>query len=241
LLPILLAMAGLGAFLVACGDDPTTPDALFDFAEAESVMRSAAALPSLPELATIATPAANAAQRAGLVRAQELWLAGTLSHAPSARSDRQQAVVLAAPFLVDLIPADGWDPLRDRIEHWVRTADAMVHHFAMPAVEVHLEGARRELDRVDAASSAEERAHHLLLAMSELVETTPRLVARRLVEEAAAAVSLAEERAAALSGSSASLRRARRLADWAARGAEEGDHLRAIQRAYYAIQLAEER
>jgi acyl-CoA reductase-like NAD-dependent aldehyde dehydrogenase len=72
------------------------------------------------------------------------------------------------------------------------------------------------------------------------VETTPGYVSRTLVRDAETAVHRAEAR---LDGAPAppALERARRLADWAARATEEQDHLRAIQRAYYAIQLVENR
>jgi hypothetical protein len=237
-LPTFLAIAGIGIVLAACGDDPTQPDALFEFAEAEAVMRSAAALPSLPDLAATATRAADPTQRAALVRAQELWLASTVVDDGAGPAQRRAAIIHAAPVLTQLLPAEGWAPVRSRVEDWIGTAEAMVHRVAMPPVEVRLAEARHHLAGSDAATGAEDRVYHLLLAMSALVETTPRFVARRLVAEAALAVDLAEQRAAG--ASPRSLQRARRLADWAARAAEEEEHVRAIQRAYYAIQLAEE-
>lgn len=237
-LPLLLVIAGMGVTLAACDDDPTRPDALFEFAEAESVMRSAAALPSLPELASSATVTADPGQRAGLVRAQELWLASTVNQGGTASWQRRQAIGYAAPILMDLLPEDGWPALRDRVEDWTVTAEGMIHHLPLPPVETRLAGARYQLERADAATSDHDRVYHLLLAMSDLVETTPGFVARRLVGEALAAVEQAEERAGATRP--ATLRRARRLADWAARAVEAEEHVRAIQRAYYAIQLAEE-
>lgn len=238
-LPTFLAIAGIGIVLAACGDDPTHPDALFEFAEAEAVMRSAEALPSLPDLAATATPAADPTQRAALVRAQELWLASTVADHGAGPAQRRQAIAHATPVLVRLLPVDGWAPVRARVEDWIVTAEAMVHQVAMPPVEARLAEARHHLSGADGATGDEDRVYHLMLAMSALVETTPRFVARRLVAQAATAVDLAEQRAAG-AASPRSLQRARRLADWAARAAEGEEHVRAIQRAYYAIQLAEE-
>jgi hypothetical protein len=234
--PIALMTAALAAVLTACGDDPVRPDELFEFVEADAVARSAAALPSLGELA-VRAPTVQPSQRATLVLAQQLWAAGAASDLPTGATQRRAAAGHAAPVLAELLTDDDWSTVRVRAEEWMGMAESMLHHLSLPAVEHRIASARRYLGRADDATSDEARVYHVLMALSDLVETTPRFVARGLVGDAAAAVRRAEANGTAVSG--AELERARRLAEWAARAEEQEDHVRAIQRAYYAIQLVE--
>jgi hypothetical protein len=240
LLPsVLLATAALAALLSGCGDDPIRPEGLLDIAEAEALLRSAQALPTVGELAERAA-LADPDQRAVLLRAQELWAAGTAGDHGRGLAQRRLGARYAAPVLARTLAPDEWAVVRSGLEQWIIAAEGMVRHLVLPPVEERLRSARDQLVRADAATSPEARVYHLLLTLSDLVETTPGYVSRTLVRDAETAVHRAEAR---LDGAPAppALERARRLADWAARATEEQDHLRAIQRAYYAIQLVENR
>lgn len=232
-----LATAAVAVLLSACGDDLVRPDELFEFVEADAVLRSAAALPSLGELAVRARTD-HASQRATLVLAQQLWSSGTARNRPPGSSHRRAAVSYAAPVLAEVVPEDEWSAIRSRAEEWMGTAESMLHHLVLPGVEQRIASARRFLAQADGATSEEARVYHVLMALSDLVETTPRYVAGGLVAEATDAVARARSDHAD-TGVGITLERAGRLADWAARADEEEDHVRAIQRAYYAIQLLE--
>lgn len=228
-----LAVAGL----YGCGDDITDPDAFLESAEAEAVMQSARALPALPDLMERAV-SPTSSDRAVLFRAQELWAGGTVG---DGRGDarRRLAVRYALPVLVEAVPAEEWGAVREDVDRWVATAESMLDRFSMPGVEDRIERARRYLARADAMATDERRrSYYLLLAMSELVETTPRFVAQDLVRGAAAAL----DRYATGSDGEDQRRvvaRAARLKDWAEQAVAEGEYLLAIQRAYYAKQLVE--
>jgi hypothetical protein len=225
------------AGLTACGDDPLDPHARFDHTEAEAVMRSAEALPSLPAIVASAT-ITDPGQGAILVRAQELWLAGAGAVDSRGAAQRRIAAGYAAPILAAALPADEWRRVRADIDQWLGTASRMVQQLPMPMVEARIEDAVGNLARADGAAAPESRVYHLLLASSDLLETTPRFVARTLTRDASVAVRRAEGRAAG-DRADPSLERARRLADWAAEALADENHVRAIQRAYYAIQLVD--
>lgn len=243
-----MVVAVLAATLAACGDDVTDPDSVLASAEAEAVMRSAHALPSLPELLD-RVEAATPEQRITVYRARDLWDAGVAADHNRGDARRRLAVGYAAPLLAAALPENALLEVRARIGDWQTTAESMMHHIPLPAVEERLQAARRHLARADGSTSSRARVYHLLLASSELVETTPRHVARSLAADADEVVRRAEARAAGPGGaeppdaapSDAALERARRLRDWAARAVEDEEYLLAIQRAYYAIQLAEGR
>jgi hypothetical protein len=232
---LVLPLAALGA----CGDAITDPDGLLESAEAEAIVRSAEALPLLPELLDM-VPDAGPRQRATLQRARELWDAGTAGENQRAAARRRLAVGYALPLLLAAVPPEEWTASRERIDEWLDTVSSMMQHLSLPLVEARIEAARHQLSRADAAVSDRSRAYHLLLASSELVETTPRYVARTMALDAERAVHRASE-ATADPLPAATLRRAERLKDWSAAAVEEGEYLLAIQRAYYAIQLVEER
>ena len=233
-----VSAVALTVALSACGDEVTDPDGVLASAEAEAVMRSAGALPALPELLDRVDPATTQ-ERATLYRARELWAAGAALDDARGGARRRLAARYAAPILADALSEEEWADVRTRIDDWHATAEGMLRHIAMPAVDGRLQAARRQLDRATASPSPRARAYHLLLAASELVETTPRFVARALTAEAEAALRRVE--AAAPAPSAAALERAHRLKDWAVQAVEEEDYLLAIQRAYYAIQLVEGR
>jgi hypothetical protein len=220
--------------LGACGDDVTDPAALLDAEEAEAVLRSAETLPLLPRLMDD-IDARGDHERAVLVRARELWDAGSTGDLRSPIR-RRLAVGYALPVLLQETPAGVWPDARARVDDWVGKVNVMLQHLDLPDVESSLRAAERNLARSDRATSERNRVYYLLLAGSELVETTPRWVARTLAEESEAAVRQAQERGAL---SEQAMDRAVRLKNWSATAVQEGDYLRAIQRAYYALQLVE--
>jgi hypothetical protein len=233
--PIVLASVALAALVAGCGDDPVEPGDFFQFAEADAVMRSAEALPSLSEIALGASPA-QPYQEATLVLARQLWAAGVAGEPAAGAAQRRTAVAYAAPVLTQLVPPAEWASIRVRTDEWTRMVETMLQHLTLPDVERRVVSARHHLERADAAAGDDSRYYHTLMALADLMETTPRFVARRLVADAELAVG----RADAVHGADPeipALARAKRLADWAARADEEEDHVRAIQRAYYALQL----
>lgn len=234
LLPILLASTIVA--LGACDDDLTDPDGLGASAEAEAIMRSAAALPLLPRYLDAAS---DATDRATVQRARQLWDAGTAIDDAHADSRRRLAVRHALPALLETVSEAEWAETRQRLDEWMATAGSMLPHLELPVVETRIQTARGHLSRSDAATSDRDRAYHLLLAGSELVPTTPRFVARAMARDAERAV----QRAAAADDppSASIMKRAERLKDWSARAVEDGEYVLAIQRGYYAIQLVEER
>lgn len=234
-----MLMASALAALVGCGDHLTDPDDLIESAEAEAVMQSAAALPLLPRFIDTAGEL-PAPARASLLQARELWDTGSSLDDSSGAASRRLAVDHALPVLVRSVDAEEWAASSESLEEWVATARSMLRHLAVPDVEARLRAADRQLQRAETATTERNRAYHLLLAGSELVETTPRYVARTMARDAETAVRRASD-GVEPSVPAATLRRAERLKDWAGRAVEEGDYLLAIQRAYYAIQLVEER
>lgn len=225
--------------LGACDDDITNPDGLIESAEAEAVMRSAEALPLLPEFLEVGEDAGSG-ERATLLRARELWNAGAASGDARAAARRRRAVGYALPVLLDVVPDEEWAESRERLNDWLVTASAMLRHLSIPEVEARIKAANQHLNRSELARSDRSRIYYLLLAGSELVETTPRFVARTLVRDARVAVQTASGATPAPVAAS-TLRRAERMRDWSATALEEGEYLLAIQRAYYAIQLVEDR
>lgn len=232
-----MTLATALATLTACGDDVTDPDGLIDSAEAEAVVRSAEALPLLPVFLEPGDSAGDLA-RATLLRARELWDAGTAIDDPRGSARRRLAVGYALPLLVETVPAHEWGTARQGMEAWMVTASGMLQHLSMPEVEARIEAASQQLRRADRASSDRSRVYYLLLAGSELVETTPRFVARSMTRDAESAIRTAAARSDAPLPA-ATLERAERLKDWSVQALEEGEYLLAIQRAYYAIQLVE--
>lgn len=231
---LLLMTLVAAAALSACGDEVTDPDGLIQSAEAEAVTRSARALPSLAGLVDGLAPEDDRS-RATLFRARELWDAGSAVDDPRGAARRRLAVGYALPVLMEMIPEPEWVDARDRLDDWIATANSMLQHLSVPRVETRLDAAVRHLERSDAAYSERNRVYHLLLASSELVETTPGYVARTMAADARAAVQSAREREPR--PEERVLDRAERLKDWAVLAVEEGEYLLAIQRAYYAIQL----
>jgi hypothetical protein len=234
--PIILTFALAG--LYGCGDDVTDPDAFMESAEAEALMQSARDLPMLPDLMD-RVAAVGGGDRAVLLRAQELWAAGS-GHDARAAARRRLAVSYVLPVLSASVPVEEWVAAREGMDHWITTVEIMLQHLTMPKVDARITAARRYLERSDATEDdARRSAYYLLLAMSELVETTPRYVARSLVQDANAVVERFAATAGDQRGRDRVMERAVRLKDWAERAVVEGDYLLAIQRAYYAIQLLE--
>ncbi len=241
--PILLTL--LLAGLYGCGDEVTDPDAFLESEEAEAVMQSADQLPLLPTLLAEANPESGR-DEAVLVRAQELWAAGSVDD-ERASARRRLAVRYALPVLTESLTDEQWATARQGVEEWLGTVEALMQRLALPGVEDRAVGARRYLAWSEERDTDQTRSRYfLLLAMSDLVETTPRYVALRLVREARSAVEGARGAGSDSTGTTSSrqvpertLARAERLKDWADRAVAEEDYLLAIQRAYYAIQLVE--
>lgn len=234
---LLMMLAPAAAVLTACGDSVTDPDGLANSAEAEAVMRSAEALPLLSQFLDD-HGGLDGPERETLFRARELWDAGTATGDPGGADRRRLAVGHAVPVLLQAVPAHEWDLARERLGDWMATAGGMLRHVSLPEVEARIGAADDQLRRSDAAATERARIHHLLLAGSELVETTPRYVARSMTREAESALQRAD-RATDDPIPATTLERAQRLRDWASRAVEAGEYLLAIQRAYYAIQLVE--
>jgi hypothetical protein len=249
LLSATLTFAFLG--LYGCGDEVTDPDAFLESAEAEAILQSARALPMLPSLAERVTPA-TAREEAVLLRARELWAAGT-DGAPRADAMRRRAAEYALPVLLEAMPPEEWADVRSAAEDWIGTAERMLQHLSLEPVQERVQTARRYLTLSDRAATDRSRAHYLLMALSELTATTPRFVARAMVRDAAAALSRVAPPSADTGPRSGGLHdraggpgerameRAVRLKEWAEQAVAEGDYLLAIQRAYYAMQLVEGR
>lgn len=248
-LSVILTFASLG--LYGCGDAVTDPNALLESAEAEAILQSARALPMLPTLTERVTPT-TAREEAVLLRAREIWGAGATA-GPRADAMRRRASEYALPVLAASIPPEEWAGVRSAAQDWIGTADGMLRHLSLPAVAERIQTARRYLTRSDRAVTDRARTHYLLLALSELTATTPRFVARSMVQDAAAVLSRVapppgdaaphsgDPRDRAGEASDRAVERAVRLKEWAEQAVAEGDHLLAIQRAYYAIQLVEGR
>lgn len=235
LLTVTLTLALTG--LYGCGDEVTDPDAFLESAEAQSILESARALPLLPGLIEVAAPR-TARDEAALVRARELWAAGS---DVDRRADEQRrlAVSYALPVLATSVPEGEWVEVRAGAEAWITTAEGMLRHLSMPRLEERVAAARGYLQRSDAARGDDRREkYYLLLATSELVATTPRHLARTMLQDAQVALTRA---AASRDGEDRRVERATRLKGWAEQAVDEGDYLLAIQRAYYAIQLVEDR
>ena len=235
--PTILAIALLATG--ACGDDVTDPEGLLESAEVEAVMRSAEALPTLPELLDRVAPT-GPRERATAVRARELWGSGGRTDDGRGEARRGLAVRYALPLVIGSFGPGDWAGFRDRTEDWILTAESMLRHLTLPEVERRLAAARRHLATSDRSRVEEDRIYYLLLAGSVLVETTPRCVARSLADRAGHVLGRERPDARGDAGEP-DLERAWRLKDWADRAVQEGEYLLAIQRAYYAIQLAEAR
>ena len=148
--------AALALLVTACGDDVTDPGALLASAEAEAIVRSAAALPSLGTLIEVFEPAGDA-DRATLLQAHELWTAGTAADDERGRAQRRVAVRHASPILARTVPGEEWVEVRERLDRWIGTADLMLEHLRLPEVDDRIAAARRYLQRADAATVAEGR------------------------------------------------------------------------------------
>ena len=234
-LTAVLTLAAAG--LYGCGDEVTDPDVFLESAEAQAILESARTLPLLPGLIEAAEPR-GARDEAVLVRARELWAAGS-DVDRRADEHRRLAVRYALPVLATSVPEGEWAEVRAAAEAWIGTAEGMLRHLSMPRLEERVAAARGYLQQSDMAPDDDRRRkYYLLLATSELMATTPRYLARAMVQDADAALARA-----ATPGDEGvrTLERAARLKGWAEQAVDEEDYLLAIQRAYYAIQLVEDR
>lgn len=233
LLTVILTLALTG--LTGCGDEVTDPDAFVESAEAQAILESARALPLLPGLID-AAGSQTPRDEAVLVRARELWAAGS---DVDRRADerRRLAVRYALPVLAVSVPEAEWAEVRAGAEAWIATAEGMLRHLSVPRLEERVAAARGYLQQSDAVRGDDRRrTYYLLLATSELMATTPRYLARAMVQDAGVALARVST-----SGDDPTGERAARLKGWAEQAVDEGDYLLAIQRAYYAMQLVEDR
>lgn len=234
-LTVILTLALTG--LYGCDDEVTDLDAFVESAEAQAILESARALPLLPNLIEVAAPGTSR-DEAVLVRARELWAAGS-DVGRRADEQRRLAVGYALPVLVTSVPAAQWAEVRAGAEAWIATGEGMLRHLSLPRLEERVAAARGYLQQSDAARGDDRREkYYLLLATSELMATTPRYLARAMVRDADGALARASTQGG---GDDRAVERATRLKGWAEQAVAEGDYLLAIQRAYYAMQLVEDR
>lgn len=237
-----LAAALLLPFVAACEDEVTEPDAIVLAEEAEAVLRSAAELPTLPDLIQRQPPtgvAASDRSRLVLARAEEIWLEAAIEDDPGrAARRRRSAIALALPHLTERVEGTELKVIQDGLRGWMGMATGMLRHLDLPEVEEALDDAARYLARADVAAARGDHGTAVWLTLSaesRLLDTTPRVVARRLTRQAAAM--LKTDPGDPLDDDVAI--RTERLVAGAQQGLEEEDYLRAIQRAYYALQLLE--
>lgn len=244
---VLLSFAALLA-ATSCEDAPTGPEAALIASEAEAALRVASALPTLPELAsTLLDSGRLPAEDAGrLAEARALWIEAAEAGEPvvSIRM-REEAYALAAPALARVLDRDELAGVHDRLERWIDLARGALAGDAESDIARVLAAGADLLARAREAEARGDRLDAVRLTLGAadlLLATTPGAVATRLIAEAEQALEAArlaadpedEERGQAIS-------RAERMLRGARQAVGEGDHARAIRRAYYARQLLTQR
>lgn len=234
---------------VACDDAVTEPDNFVLAEEAESVLQSAAALPTLPDIIQRTEPAGDGPDHASLVldRAQEIWMAAAAEDNPvMAARRRRSAIAMASPYLAERTDRQDLDAIHQELRGWVNLASGMLRHLSLPEVEQALDDGVQYLARADVAAARGDHSTAVwftLTAESRLLDTTPRVVARRLADQVAQSLRFVRERGADASErplpDDETMLRAERLVAGARQALDEEDYLRSIQRAYYARQLLE--
>lgn len=235
--------------LPACGDAPTHPDALLVTPETAPALRLDPALPTLPriidDVAGSPDGAPGTVDREMLERAERLWLRAGGARNGESNALRDSAYALAAPRLAAAVDSAALASYRERLGYWIEAGSRAVPRRGGTGIAEALADARVLLARTDslwARGDAAGSVDALLRASDRLVDVTPRGVARRLVRMAEAARSAWPDDARDGEGErGVAFRRAARLLDGAREALAEADHVRAIQRAYYAARLLEGR
>ncbi len=232
--------------LSGCEDTVTDPEEVMVASEAAAVLRSAADLPTLPDvIGNVLADSASvpASVRYTLHSADELWArAAAENDLVRAARWRDRAVSLAAPHLTASLDSARLTALRHQLRGWIDVASGMLKHFRLPEVEQALDDAAGLLARSEVAEVRGEHAAAVWLALSaqsRLVDSTPRVVARRMSDMALERYRADEARGVTLD--ERTQQRVERLVSGAREALDRQDYLRAIQRAYYANQLLEER
>lgn len=231
--PVLL----LGAW--ACGDAPTSPEALLVTPETQAALEVGESLPRLPDFL-----AAAGAPDTGLARAAALWKAAD-SLADQGEDDegmRRQAYETAVPGLAARLDTAALHGLERRLERWSSLAESAMRRADLPDIAARLGSGRALLvdaRQAEADGDMTAAVQAALLASDRLAATTPRAVAARLTADGEALLSRLEFERAGRPGDAE--RRRLERADRLVRGAREalaaGDYQLAIRRAFYAREL----
>lgn len=230
-----------------CADAPTGPAATLIASEAEAALLVASSLPTLPDLASqlLESDRISAEDASALEQARALWLEAAEVGEPAISTRmREEAYALAAPALARTYGEIELADVHDRLQRWIALAHGALGGDAASDIARTLDAGAALLDRARAAEARGERqeAFRVTLAAADLLlSTTPAAVAMRLIVDAEqvleAAKSVDVEDDAADDGRARSISRAERLLRGARQAVSEGDHARAIRRAYYARQL----
>lgn len=238
------------AVLAACSDAPTGPAVSWVALETEPALEIGPALPTLPNLVARLRTGTEPAMPAGLERAADLWREAERSEregaAIRANALRERAYDLAAPAVSRTVSAARMARDGDRLAEWVRTArDARVE-ARVPAAGRWLDAAERWLRRAgEPGADPTTVVEATMRAAYELARLTPEAVARRMIRRAEAGLESAgspAKRATLRPGRAArTFERAERLVAGANAALHEGDAVRAIRRAFYALRLLDGR
>ncbi len=215
---LLAALPALLLGLAACGDAPTSPDALLVTPETQAALAVGESLPRLPAFLAAVGPAPVLARPAGagpraagstaeagpepaasvdqpaLARASALWAA---ADSLSARGEdgealRREAYEVAVPVLAAGLDTAVLHRLQRRLERWASLASSAMKRADLPDLAARLESGRSLLADARQAEAAGDRAGAVratLLASDGLSATTPPAVAARLTADAEALLS----------------------------------------------------
>lgn len=230
----------------ACSDSATEPSALLVEAGHEAALDVLASLPTLPRMIDGVLGVAAADGDIGredrvLLAAREMWLASGKAADPVASAAyRAAAIDLAAPALAQRLDSAAVARSLFELERWLAAADAVAGGADLVGIRAALDEGRAELKAARQAVSENEPAasiRALLRAADALDRTTPQSVATRLVRSAETKLAHLLADAPRKAAVDETLHRVDRLIRGAREALEEGDHARAIRRAYYADQL----
>jgi hypothetical protein len=235
----LLATAALLALLAACRDSPTAPEALRVVAAGRDWIAIAA--PSyLPTTATWAPfllkQGDGGRAIVSRVKALERQAERSRKEGEFARASdlRREASDLAVRSLVAVPSADIVLESAGGVDRWLRSVEAVgLEHSPLVAETVDSVRAGRAAARGDlAAGDTLGAVRHIMAATEQIRRWSPPEIAWRALRRAEAAV-------AAMPDGGADRVRARRLVQGSRLELRTGDPFRALERALYALQLAD--
>lgn len=227
----------LTVLAAGCHDSPADPLGAPTTVETVPSLALAAPLPDLPELVTGTSPSSEI--RVALAAWQASW------DDASGEVDRASARAVVAGHLAGVLDARGVEEaLRSLLwaEMEVSELPPLPAELAVPLEEARVlteqaAAARRDGRLRDALEAG-------LAAADRYRSVTPEAVARRLVARGRSLLDAATAEAEASNPPKSGTPvtdRARHLVDGAARALASGDHLIAVQRAFYGIQVLEGR